>query len=245
MMIENRFNLRWISFFRCSNADEEAMDLMIESGCVGVFLGLESGDSQILKNMNKNATLDRYKWGILNLHQRGIATFASIICGFPGETQQTVSNTLDFIEEMRPTFFNVQLYYHDLRSPVQARAAEFGIEGAGYSWRHNSMDWREAVQSVKNLYAKIHNSGPLTLYGFSLWAVPYLLAKGISLKQIVDFSYAARPFLLKSLDDISIGELEEEQLASVFRAGPPVGDLQATIESIKFRQSEFPQSPLR
>jgi p-methyltransferase len=86
MMIKNEFDLRWISFFRCSNADEEAIDLMRESGCVGALLGIESGDQKILKYMNKSATLERYKWGMERLHQRGIATFASLICGFPGET---------------------------------------------------------------------------------------------------------------------------------------------------------------
>lgn len=217
MMIANRFGFRWISFFRCSNADEEAFDLMKQSGCVAVFLGIESGDEQILKYMNKAATLDRYKWGMKHLHERGIATFASIICGFPGETKQSVSNSLQFLEEMRPTFFNVQLYYHDLRSPIQARAAEFQISGAGYNWRHQSMEWREAAELVKYFYANVHNSGPLTLYGFSLWALPYLFSKGITLKQIKDLSYAARPLLLNSLDDIPATALQEESLANLFR----------------------------
>lgn len=217
MMISNQFKLRWISFFRCSNADEEAFDLMKESGCVGVFLGIESGDEQILKYMNKAATLDRYKWGIRHLQERDIATFASIICGFPAETQQSVANTLQFIEETKPTFFNVQLYYHDLRSPMQARAAEFDIEGAGYSWRHRSMDWREATQWIKYLYGKVNSSGPLALYGFSLWAIPYLLSKGISLKQIKDFSYAVKPLLQRSFDDQSANFLrEKERLANLF-----------------------------
>jgi radical SAM PhpK family P-methyltransferase len=201
MMIDHRFGFRWISFFRCSNADEETFDLMKRSGCVAVFLGIESGDPQILKDMNKSATVDRYKWGVRQLHARDIGTFASLICGFPGETRDTVTNTLEFIEETAPTFYNIQLYYHDRRSPMEARATEFQIRGAGYNWRHRSMDWREATGWIQHMYKAVTNSGPLTLYAFSLWAVPYLLAKGISLEQIKSFSYLLKPMLLRSLED--------------------------------------------
>ena len=221
MMIEHEFNFRWISFFRCSNADEETFDLMKRSGCVAVFLGIESGDQQILKYMNKSATLERYKWGMRHLHERGIATFASLICGFPGETRESVMNTLRFVEEMSPTFYNVQLYFHDRRSPIQKRAEEFQIQGAGYSWRHRTMDWREAIEWVKYLYTNIHNSAPLSLYGFSLWAVPFLLSRGISLEQIKEFSRIVKPMLLSSLDDVSADfSGVEEQLTELFRDTP-------------------------
>lgn len=226
MMIQRKFHFRWISFFRCSNADEETFDLMKESGCVAVFLGIESGDPQILKNMNKAATIERYKWGMRRLHERGIATFASLICGFPGETEATVMNTLEFLEEAKPTFYNVQLYHHDRRSPIQRRAEEFQIQGAGYSWRHQSMEWREAVEWVKYLYENTSSSGLLSLYGFSLWAVPYLLSRGISLEQIKKFSYAMKPLLLRSLDDKSVDLIEVEgRLTGLFR------DTQSLIRS--------------
>ena len=202
-MLREKCSFRWISFFRCSNADEEAFDLMSATGCVGVLLGIESGDPQILKYMNKAATIDRYKWGMEHLHKRGIATFASLICGFPGETEASVLNTMKFIEESAPTFFNVQLYYHDTRSPIHAKAHEFQLRGAGYNWRHRSMDWREAVSCSTHLFKSIKNSGTLSLYGFSLWGVAYLLSRGISLEQVKTFSYLVKPMLFSSLEDVS------------------------------------------
>jgi anaerobic magnesium-protoporphyrin IX monomethyl ester cyclase len=48
MMIRNRFDFKWVSFLRCSHLDEEAIDLMVESVCLGVLLGLESGEQEIL-----------------------------------------------------------------------------------------------------------------------------------------------------------------------------------------------------
>lgn len=228
MMIRNRFGFRWISFFRCSNADEEVIQLMKESGCVGVLLGIESGDQQILNYMKKAATLERYEWGLGQLHRQGIATFVSLICGFPGETEQSVKNTLAFVERTAPTFFNAQLYYHDLRAPIHAQAEQFGIEGAGYNWKHKTMDWREAARWSVYMFKNVQNSIPLTLYGFSLWGISYLLAKGLTLDQIKEFGKAARPLLLKSLDDASSSYSEyEEVLANVFQGTSDLNQLGA------------------
>ncbi len=63
LMIQEQYNFNWFSYFRCSNSDEEAFDLMAKSGCKGVFLGIESGSPSILKNMNKAATIERYAEG--------------------------------------------------------------------------------------------------------------------------------------------------------------------------------------
>lgn len=210
MMIEEEFNLRWISFFRCSNADEECFDLMKESGCLGVYLGIESGDQKILNNMNKFANVPKYKEGLRMLNERGILTFGSFIVGFPGETGKSVLNTFEFIEEVSPTFFNAQLYFHDTMAPIQKRREEFGIEGSHYNWRHNTMSWQEGAEWVEYLLRRLKNSIPLTLYGFSLWSIPYLLQNGFTVEQIKGFAQTARKMLLKGLDDKEVSYREEQ-----------------------------------
>ncbi|CAM2068627.1 Radical SAM protein [Sulfidibacter corallicola] len=217
MMVDNQFDFKWVSFFRCANADEEAYDLLKASGCIGVFLGIESGDQTILNYMNKSAKVERYRWGVRMLKERGIMTFASIICGFPGETEETVRNSMRFIEESGPTFFNVQLYYHDTRAPISRRSEEFGIEGAGYNWRHNSMDWRGAAEMAKLFLREIENSIPLSLYGFSLWGIPYLLSKGITLEQIEAFGELTRNIMLDQFKEENAAFPEEDrQLEALF-----------------------------
>lgn len=201
MMIEEKFNLKWFSFFRCSNADDETFDLMKESGCVGVFLGIESGDQQILNNMNKFANLEKYREGIRKLHERDIFTFAAFIVGFPGETKQSVMNTINFIEECPPTFFSPQLYFHDPITRINHRREEFGIEGSHYRWRHNSMCWEEGAEWLDYMVRRIDNSISLTLYGFSIWAIPYMMQNGFTLDQVKGFGRTAKKMMIKSLDD--------------------------------------------
>lgn len=224
-MIERRFQFRWISFVRCTNADDETFDLMAESGCIAVFLGIESGDQTVLNYMAKSARIDKYRDGIAKLHARGIATYASIICGFPGETRESVMNTIRFIEETAPTFYNVQLYYHDIRTPIHAEAKKHGIQSAGYSWAHATMDWKEAAGWVEYMYRSIQNSIPLTLYGFSIWCLPYLLSKGVTFDQFKGFARIARELLIASFDERD-ADLDQamEQMSALFPARPaPLG----------------------
>lgn len=222
MMIEERFDLRWISFFRCSNADDECFDLMRESGCLGVYLGIESGDQRILNNMNKFANVQKYREGIRKLNERGILTFGSFIVGFPGETRESVMNTVELIEEAEPTFFNAQLYFHDVMAPINRRREEFGIEGSHYNWRHNTMSWQEGAEWVEYMLRRLDKSLPLTLYGFSLWCIPYLLQNGFTVEQIKDFARVARRMLLKGLGDSEVSYREEEdEMSAIFSTWDP------------------------
>lgn len=200
MMIDNKFDLRWVSFFRCSNADDEAFDLMAEAGCIGVFLGIESGDQRILKNMTKFAKTDRYEYGIQELTRRGIVTLASIVLGFPGENEESVNNTIDFLNRTRPTFYNVQLYYHDVLAPIEKQREKYGIVGSGYSWRHDTMSWQEAADWKDELIRRVEGSALMPLYGLSIWCIPYLLAQGMTMDEIIRFCRSATQLVKKGLD---------------------------------------------
>lgn len=217
MMIKNEFNFKWVSFFRCSNADDEVFALMAESGCIGVFLGIESGDQGILNNMNKFANLDRYAFGIRKLTEHGIVSHGSFVIGFPGETEETVKNTRDFIESSPTTFYSPQLFFLDPQSPIyKKRAAEFEIQGAGYSWTHKTMDWREGAEWSRYLFANIKNSTPLTVYG-DIWAVPYMISQGITIESFNEFSKIARDMIIAGFDDTPTDfTMQEQRMEAIF-----------------------------
>lgn len=196
MMIRRRFNFTWFSYFRCSNADEETFDLMKAAGCMGVFLGIESGDQTILNNMNKHVTVDRYQEGIRQLKARDILTFASFIVGFPGETEETARNTINFLLETQPTFFRAELYYHFPLAPIHARAQEFGIRGGGFSWSHHTMNWWEACALQRELCERV-NESLLLPHSFDFWVIPYLLDQGVTIPELQTFLAEAKPLLLQ------------------------------------------------
>jgi radical SAM superfamily enzyme YgiQ (UPF0313 family) len=71
--------------------DPELLQLMKDSGCIGVFLGIESFGEQSLKEANKRQNkIEQYRESIRILHEHGIAVMAGFIAGFDGDTPQSI-----------------------------------------------------------------------------------------------------------------------------------------------------------
>jgi radical SAM PhpK family P-methyltransferase len=222
-MIRNDLRFKWYSYFRCANADDETFDLMRDSGCVGVFLGIESGDQAVLSAMNKHATTAKYRVGIQKLKERGIPTFVSMIIGFPGETRDTTQRTIDFLSETAPSFFAAELYWHSKALPVHQDREKYRLVGEGYSWSHSTMDWREAAELSLDVYRKVRGPVIMPTYTFSIDAVPYLMSKGFSLDAITRFAGAAGEMLVKGFDSTAPDIREQEAtLMELFRGGSPM-----------------------
>lgn len=195
LMIRKKYGFNWFSYFRCSNSDEEAIDLMAESGCKGVFLGIESGSPTILVNMNKSATVDKYAQGIKWLRDRGIMTFGSFIVGFPGETEETVRETRDFIKENKPDYYRAQMWYCEPGTPIQNQREKYGIKGEGFVWSHATMDSLMAMDQIDQMFLSVHESIWLPQWSFDFWIVPYLIGRGISLERFKSFMSQAHKLL--------------------------------------------------
>jgi radical SAM superfamily enzyme YgiQ (UPF0313 family) len=81
--------------------DKALLDLMQISGCVGIFLGIESLDDGDLISVQKNQNhASRYKEAIDKLHDRGICVMAGFISGFDGQRPDTIIATADRLNEI-------------------------------------------------------------------------------------------------------------------------------------------------
>ena len=194
MMIRNKYDFKWNSYLRSDHVDEEAIGLMRESGCEGVFLGAESGSDTILERMNKTSRRKDYLKVIPLLKAAGIITYTSLIIGFPGETPATVNETRSFVEEAQPDFFRAQLWYCDPMTPIWNEREKYGVKGSAFNWSHDTMDVKIACALIDDLFLTIKNSVWLPQNGFELWSVYYLQRKGMTLAQIKTF--------LQSFNDI-------------------------------------------
>lgn len=214
MMIRNGFTFNWYSYLRCNIMDEELCELMAESNCAGVFLGIESGDPGVLKIMKKVATPEQYLRGMNFLRESGIMTFASLIIGFPGETEQSVENTIRLLQEARPTFFRGEIWYNNSRAPIYKSKDLHGIDGLGYRWRHNTMDWEQGCEMVLKLFREVSNSSWLPMYDFDFWILPYLQGKGLTLEQIKSFVNACNDLLAMEIGQPRGGHLLTDRAAA-------------------------------
>jgi hopanoid biosynthesis associated radical SAM protein HpnJ len=80
--------------------DYETLKAMREAGCRLMIVGYESGDQQILKNIKKGATLERARQFTKDAHKLGLVVHGDFILGLPGETRETIKNTIAFAKEL-------------------------------------------------------------------------------------------------------------------------------------------------
>ena len=80
--------------------DYETLKAMKEAGCRLLIVGYESGDPQILKNIKKGATVERARQFTKDCHKLGLVIHGDFIMGLPGETHQTINNTIAFAKEL-------------------------------------------------------------------------------------------------------------------------------------------------
>ncbi|MGH7326782.1 MAG: B12-binding domain-containing radical SAM protein, partial [Polyangiaceae bacterium] len=81
--------------------DKELLDLMERSGCIGIFLGIESLDQADLASVRKKQNkTNEYRDAIERLHDRGICVMAGFISGFDDQTPDVIHRTADRLNEI-------------------------------------------------------------------------------------------------------------------------------------------------
>ena len=82
--------------------DENVVKDMKKGGCTATFVGIESGNNEILKKIKKTQTTVECIQAMDNLRKHGIESHAFIMVGFPDETEETFKQTMDFIPQLKP-----------------------------------------------------------------------------------------------------------------------------------------------
>lgn len=183
LKILKQYRLEWFSFLRVQYIDDEIAKLMSESGCRAVYLGVESASDIILRNMNKKATRAQFLKGISFLKKYGILSMAAFIIGFPGETNTSVEEDVDFIENSGIDFYTLKEFYFIKQTSIYKDREKFGLSGIGNNWSHNTMSYQIASQKKTEMFLKIKDCifiDPDT----SLWGIAYLYDQGLSFEKI-------------------------------------------------------------
>jgi radical SAM superfamily enzyme YgiQ (UPF0313 family) len=95
-----KLDIHYTNYVDAEDVDEETARLLAESGCVSVFVGMESGDSDMLKNMNKNSTLEQNLNAMEILQKYRIGVIAGVVVGVPGESKGSMQRTIDFLKKL-------------------------------------------------------------------------------------------------------------------------------------------------
>ncbi len=161
-IIDSGMKVRWRGLVRISIVDDDVARIMAESGGVEVFLGVESGDPQLLANMRKQIGPADVLRCVGNLSKHGVSTKSSFIIGFPGETEQSVQSTVDLLNAYpvdgpaahRYMFFLYGVLPLSEIAAPESRAA-YGLHGYGWKWAHATMDAKKAAELLATIHERI------------------------------------------------------------------------------------------
>jgi radical SAM superfamily enzyme YgiQ (UPF0313 family) len=145
--------------------DPELMELLQASGCIGVFFGIESFNSNSLMEANKRQNkMSHYREIVDEVHKRGIAAMGGFIAGFDHDTADSVEEMADNLQEIGidvPFMSILTPYkgtplYEKLLSEdriLKDRGWEF-YNGFNVAFKPNNMSADELLQAHRALWSK-------------------------------------------------------------------------------------------
>lgn len=140
LMIEENIQLKWTCNSRVDFVDEEMLNLMGKAGCRLISWGIESGNEQILKHARKGAYPDKAERALRWAKQAGIMNWGYFIIGLPGETEDTIKETIAFAKKLPLdiALFHVAAPYPG--TPFFFEVVENKWFRPGTRWEHVDMD---------------------------------------------------------------------------------------------------------
>lgn len=101
-LLDRNLKITWTCVARIKPISERMLRMMKEAGCIGLNFGVESGSDEMLKTMNKNTTLDEIVHAFDLVNRIGIRSYALLMVGNPGESKETIEDTVKFIRRCKP-----------------------------------------------------------------------------------------------------------------------------------------------
>jgi anaerobic magnesium-protoporphyrin IX monomethyl ester cyclase len=94
LIIARGLRVHWTCNSRVDYVDEEMLALMGQAGCYLISWGIESANEQILKRAHKGYRKEQAMLALTWAHNAGIKNWGYFIIGLPGETEQTIQETI-------------------------------------------------------------------------------------------------------------------------------------------------------
>ncbi len=152
-MIDEHIQVQWMCNSRVDYVDEEMLQLMGKAGCRLISWGIESGNEQILRKVRKGIYLDKAERSLKWAKQAGIMNWGYFIIGLPGETEETIRQTIYFAKKLPLdiALFHVAAPYPG--TPFFFEVIQEGWFRKGTRWEQVDMD-KGTVLDYPNLSAE-------------------------------------------------------------------------------------------
>jgi len=96
---------------RAERLNDAILQLLKEAGCYRIWIGAESGSQKIIDLMDRRVDVSVVKQAIQKTNALGIETGTFIMVGYPGETEDDIHQTIQYLKEANPTEYTITVAY--------------------------------------------------------------------------------------------------------------------------------------
>ncbi len=152
-ILERGLKLRWTCNSRVDFVDPEMLRLMHRAGCWMISWGIESGNREILRRVRKGITPEQVERALRWSREAGISNWGYFIIGLPGETEETIQETIRFAKKLPLDLALFHIAAPHPGTPFFFEVVENGWFRPGTQWEQVDMD-RSTVLDYPHLPAE-------------------------------------------------------------------------------------------
>jgi anaerobic magnesium-protoporphyrin IX monomethyl ester cyclase len=180
-VIDNSLGMTFNCAVRAEHIDYELLKQMKAAGCWMVSLGIETGDENLLSQHRQNANLEMLADKIRLIKKAGIRTKGLLMMGLPGESEQSIKKSMDYVFSLPIDDFNLTKFTPFPGSPIYENIHELGEFNEDWS-KMDCMNFlfipkgmqKEQMEILYNKFYQAHFKRPKVLLGYlsMLWKSP-------------------------------------------------------------------------
>jgi radical SAM superfamily enzyme YgiQ (UPF0313 family) len=111
---QHQLDIKWSCYARANEINKRVLYKMRDAGCTSILIGVESGTQEILNTMNKRILLRDTEQAVMSAKEIGIAVEASLIIGFPGETEEQARESIEWAKSLQADSYDWHSFFPGL-----------------------------------------------------------------------------------------------------------------------------------
>jgi len=151
-----------------ANVRRETLEVLRDNGLRLLLVGYETGSQKILVNIKKGVRIEAARRFTADCHKLGITIHGTFVLGLPGETRETIEETVRFAQEINPHTLQVSLAAAYPGTALYRQASENGwlrngpdslVMGNGVqvsSLEYPHLSHREIFEALENFYRRFY-----------------------------------------------------------------------------------------
>lgn len=172
LILEKGIDITWSCASRVDVVKPDLLKLMKKAGCWEMSFGLESGSDELLRSMDKSASLEKSIRALNWAHDAGIRTKGLFMLGYPGENQETIEATKKFIHSVPLTIMNLTKFTPYPGSPIYRDIYGTNIRddhwekmnGMNFLWAPEGMTIEELDRNYRKVLLNFYSSPRIAWY---------------------------------------------------------------------------------